>query len=88
MTRTQRVARATAGRPYSAHRAYPQLVVSRVGIAHHRAITTSSVSDTDPAQAMDRHPIEHSDQTLNTADHRREQHIRMVGDAHPTWLPG
>jgi len=26
MTRTQRVARATAGRPYSAHRAYPQLV--------------------------------------------------------------
>jgi len=36
---------------------------------------------------MDRHPIEHSDQTLNTANHRRDQHIRMVGDAHPTWLP-
>jgi len=28
------------------------------GIAHHRAITTSSVYDTDPTQALDSHRID------------------------------
>jgi len=43
MTRTQRVARATAGRPYSAHRAYPQLVgwalPTNALLQHHRFLT-------------------------------------------------
>jgi len=40
----EKFARTTTGRPPTA--------ISRVGIAHHRAITTASVSDPDPAQAI------------------------------------
>jgi len=36
----------------------------RVGIAHHRAIASSSVSDTDPAKRLDRHRSEQPNQYL------------------------
>gem|GEM_PF-2436778 len=39
-----------------------------------------------PPRRWDRHRIEHSDETLNTANSRGDQHKTMVGDAHPAWL--
>jgi hypothetical protein len=39
-----------------------------------------------PPKRLDRHRIEHSKQTLNTANHKTDQHKTMVGDAHPTRL--
>ncbi|KJS30883.1 MAG: hypothetical protein VR64_13460, partial [Desulfatitalea sp. BRH_c12] len=39
-----------------------------------------------PPKRLDRHRIEHSVETLNTANHRGDRHKTMVGGAHPTWL--
>ncbi|KJS29742.1 MAG: hypothetical protein VR64_19145 [Desulfatitalea sp. BRH_c12] len=41
---------------------------------HHRFLTLI------PPKRLGRHRIEHSEETLNTADHRGDQHKITVGD--------
>jgi len=61
------------GSYFSAYGALPTTAL----LQHHRFPTLI------PPKRLNKHRSEHSDETLNTANHRSDRHKLMVGGAHP-----